>query len=159
MSLSLPDANDIESWRRLGDGLHRLTWNGKPALLKRRARAPEDFFRAEERGLIALRETCTLSVPEVYMQGGEFLLLQDLGSGHPQLSDWRTAGERLAALHARSACPGMAGAVIHRSETAHAMMAIAFSPSNDCVPWPTPRMQRACYPAPIVMASNESASA
>lgn len=101
MSLSLPNANDIESWRRLGDGLHRLTWNGKPALLKRRARAPADFFRAELRGLESLRDTGTLRVPQVYAQGDDFLLLQDLGSGRPQLGDWRTAGERLAALHAR----------------------------------------------------------
>ncbi|MBD8525124.1 fructosamine kinase family protein [Pseudomarimonas arenosa] len=87
----------------LGDGLHRLRWQGQPAILKRRQQAPEDFFAAERRGLALLASAQALPTPTVLALGADAILLQDLGRGRATAGDWRTAGRRLAIQHRQHA--------------------------------------------------------
>ncbi|WP_369943084.1 fructosamine kinase family protein [Xanthomonas medicagonis] len=88
--LSLPD----------GDGLRRVTLHdGRHAICKRRRRMPADFFAAEARGLEALLAAGGLRVPQVYAQGEDWLLLEDLGAAPPHARFDRLAGEGLARQH------------------------------------------------------------
>ncbi|WP_369915673.1 fructosamine kinase family protein [Xanthomonas sp. NCPPB 3005] len=82
------------------DGLHRLTLrDGRDAICKRRRAMPADFFAAEVRGLDALRAAGGLRVPQVYAQGEDWLLLEDLGAAVPHPHFARLAGEGLARQH------------------------------------------------------------
>lgn len=82
------------------DGLHRLTLrDGRGAICKRRRALSPDFFAAEVRGLDALRAAGGLRVPQVYAQGEDWLLLEDLGQARPDPAFSRLAGEGLARQH------------------------------------------------------------
>ncbi|WP_369979297.1 fructosamine kinase family protein [Xanthomonas bundabergensis] len=82
------------------DGLQRLTLrDGRRAICKRRRTMPTDFFAAEVRGLDALRTAGGLRVPQVYAQGEDWLLLEDLGEAPPHPRFARLAGEGLARQH------------------------------------------------------------
>ena len=82
------------------DGLHRLTLrDGRDAICKRRRAMPADFFAAEVRGLEVLRAAGGLRVPQVYAQGEDWLLLEDLGEAPPHPQFARRAGEGLAQQH------------------------------------------------------------
>lgn len=82
------------------DGLHRLTLrDGRRAICKRRRAMPADFFAAEVRGLEALRAAGGLRVPQVYAQGEDWLLLEDLGAAAPHPRFAPLAGEGLACQH------------------------------------------------------------
>lgn len=82
------------------DGLQRLTLrDGRRAICKRRRSMPADFFAAEARGLEALRAAGGLRVPQVYAQGEDWLLLEDLGAAAPHPHFASLAGEGLACQH------------------------------------------------------------
>lgn len=83
------------------DGLHRLRLDdGRAAICKRRRDMPPDFFAAEARGLRALAAAGGLRTPQVYAQGPDWLLLEDLGEGTPQPAYAARAGHGLARQHA-----------------------------------------------------------
>ena len=84
------------------DGLHRLSWRGRPALIKKRRSAPAGFFAAEYRGLHLLASAQALPTPEVLACDDQFILLNDLGQGRPGSENWLLAGQRLAKQHAQS---------------------------------------------------------
>lgn len=82
------------------DGVHEVAVaNVGRAILKRRRGAPEGFFTAEARGLEALRSANALRVPDVYEQGDDFIVLEDLGRGHADDEFFVQAGAGLARLH------------------------------------------------------------
>ena len=84
----------------LPDGLHRLrTREAGAVVAKVRRGAAAGFFAAEARGLAALRASGTLRVPEVVHVRDDGIVLEDLGNGRPQPSDWERAGANLARMH------------------------------------------------------------
>ena len=84
----------------LGDGLHRLALDdGTRVIVKRRRAAARDFFAVEADGLERLRAAGALRVPIVHRVEDEALVLEDLGQGRPQRTDWERAGHGLAQLH------------------------------------------------------------
>ena len=58
-----------------------------------------DFFAAEVLGLDVLRAAGGLRVPQVYAQGNDWLLLDDLGAAAPHPHFARLAGEGLVRQH------------------------------------------------------------
>lgn len=87
----------------LSDGLHRLRTRDAGALVvKVRRDAAADFFAAEARGLAAMHATRSLRVPRVLAVRTDGIVLEDLGSGRPQRSDWERAGANLARMHGSS---------------------------------------------------------
>jgi len=92
--------NTPELLAGLPDGMHRLaSRDGRAVIAKVRRDAAPDFFAAEARGLAALAATLSVRVPEVVELGAHGIALEDLGSGHPQKSDWERAGASLARMH------------------------------------------------------------
>lgn len=86
------------------DGLHRMTLaDGRRAVCKRRCGMPASFFAAEARGLQALAAADGLRVPQVYANGEDHLLIEDLGSGTPVADFAARAGAGLARQHALTA--------------------------------------------------------
>jgi fructosamine-3-kinase len=84
----------------LPDGLHRVTLrDGRRSVAKIRRDASPPFFEAEARGLVALRDSRTLRVPEVYAIAAHGILIEDLGTGRPTRNDWEYAGANLARMH------------------------------------------------------------
>jgi fructosamine-3-kinase len=61
--------------------------------------AAGDFFAAEARGLAVMAATESLRVPRVLAVRTEGIVLEDLGNGRPQHSDWERAGANLARMH------------------------------------------------------------
>ncbi|MCD9033428.1 fructosamine kinase family protein [Luteimonas sp. Y-2-2-4F] len=84
-----------------GDGVHRCTFEGRPAVAKRRDGAPPGWFEAEAHGLRTLAAVPGgLRVARVLACRPGLLLLEDLGRGRPGPGDWARAGEALARQHA-----------------------------------------------------------
>jgi len=82
------------------DGLQHVTLtDGRRAIVKSRHGSPADFFRAEARGLAALRDANALRVPEVFEVGDDQILLEDLGDGQCAPDYWQQAGAGLARQH------------------------------------------------------------
>jgi fructosamine-3-kinase len=73
--------------------------DGVRVFVKRRSDVPDDFFRAEARGLAALLQPGSLRVPTVFGVSADGIVIEDLGSGRPAAADWESAGRRLAKLH------------------------------------------------------------
>lgn len=75
------------------------TESGDSFFLKTNPGAPEDMFAKEVAGLEALRQDDGPVVPQPYLHGREFLLMEDLAPA-PRCDDyWPLFGRRLAALH------------------------------------------------------------
>jgi len=88
----------------LGDhytvGMQHLEWGDSwRAIVKQRGDVPADFFRAEARGLRALREVQALRVPEVFEVEDDRIVLEDLGAGPRAHDYWHRAGAGLARQH------------------------------------------------------------
>ena len=81
-----------ECWRLLLD-------SGKSLFLKVNNHAPFNFFIAESKSLEALAEQDLLRIPTVLLAQENFILMEDLGVGSPNLNYWKTVGEGLASLH------------------------------------------------------------
>lgn len=84
---------------RFGDGMHRVAWADRPAVVKVRRDARPDFFAAEARGLGTLHHAGAMRVPEVFAVGPAYIVIEDLGEGRPSSRDWENAGRGLACLH------------------------------------------------------------
>lgn len=67
--------------------------------LKTNHNAPPDMFAREALGLQALVVPDGPTVPEPYLHGGDFILMQDLKPANPRKDYWVDFGRKLAALH------------------------------------------------------------
>lgn len=75
------------------------TSSGKSFFLKQNQSLPPDMFRKEAQGLDVLRIPKGPILPEVFLVGDEFLLLEDL-QPVPRCKDfWRIYGRQMAAVH------------------------------------------------------------
>ncbi|NPA27399.1 MAG: fructosamine kinase family protein [Chloroflexi bacterium] len=98
----------IQSWHPVAGGdineAYRLvTTQGPSFFLKRNLHAPEDMFAREAEGLQALRAAPGgPTVPEPYLWGPDFLLMEDLRPA-PRRSDyWPRFGRQLAHMHQKT---------------------------------------------------------
>lgn len=73
--------------------------DGTRVIIKQRHDVPTDFFRAEARGLVALRDAQALRVPEVLDVDDHRIVLEDLGNGQRASDYWQRAGAGLARQH------------------------------------------------------------
>lgn len=86
----------------INNGTRLTTSEGQTFFLKQNASAPEDMFEREMEGLRALAEPAVLRVPQAYLAGPDFLLLEDLDPGQPSKAYWEDFGRGLAALHGQT---------------------------------------------------------
>lgn len=83
--------------------MHRSTLpQGIRVIIKQRRDVPADFFRAEARGLAALRDVRALRVPEVFEVDDDRIVLEDLDHGPRAPDYWERAGAGLARQHSVS---------------------------------------------------------
>lgn len=76
--------------------------DGAGYFLKTNASAPADMFAREAEGLAALSAVCSgLRIPQVFLCGADFLLLEDLAPAEQAPDYWQTLGRQLAALHSQ----------------------------------------------------------
>jgi protein-ribulosamine 3-kinase len=75
------------------------TTSGKTYILKMNTSAPEDMFTREAEGLGALKQASGPRVPEPFLAGKTYLLLEDLAPEKPQSGYWESFGQQLANLH------------------------------------------------------------
>lgn len=73
--------------------------DGTRVVVKQQRDVPADFFRAEARGLAALRDAHALRVPEVFEVRDDRIVLEDLGEGQRAPDYWQRAGMGLARQH------------------------------------------------------------
>ena len=83
----------------VNNGARLQTSSGKSAFLKTNSRAPTEMFAREVEGLRALRTEDGPRVPEPYLDGDDFLLLEDLRPASPRRDYWALMGRQMAALH------------------------------------------------------------
>jgi fructosamine-3-kinase len=79
--------------------------DGRLAYVKRRASAPDGFFRSEAEGLAWLAEASAVAVPEVLGFERESITLAWIPPGQPTIEDAEAFGRSLADLHVAGA-PG-----------------------------------------------------
>jgi fructosamine-3-kinase len=73
--------------------------DGTRVIIKQRHDVPPGFFRAEARGLAALRDARALRVPAVLEVQDDRIVLEDLGEGMRTPDYWQRAGAGLAKQH------------------------------------------------------------
>lgn len=83
----------------ISNGETILTSSGRNFFLKTNSQIPEDMFAREAEGLDALRVPGGPRIPQTYLHGGKFLLLEDLTPAMHSRDYWSTFGRQLAALH------------------------------------------------------------
>jgi protein-ribulosamine 3-kinase len=89
----------------INEAFHLTTDDGGDFFLKRHADPPPRFFEMEAVGLSAMRDALRqrknhrLRIPEVYLWGNAFLLLEYLEPCAPSASYWEELGRGLADLH------------------------------------------------------------
>jgi fructosamine-3-kinase len=76
-----------------------MTTSGVSFFLKVNPAAPSDMFACEAEGLSAIRIPAGPTVPEAYLNGDEFLLLEYLTPAPKVVDYWAMFGRSLAALH------------------------------------------------------------
>jgi fructosamine-3-kinase len=87
----------------INNGACLRTSGGRRFFLKTNRHAAGDMFACEAEGLQALRIASPLHVPEPYLHGPHFLLMEDLAPA-PRKSDyWEQLGSGLAKLHQHTA--------------------------------------------------------
>lgn len=94
----------IQSSRMIGGGCINngqviTADSGKTFFLKTNLNSPADMFEQEARGLRELKQDGGPVVPEVYLSGSTFLLLEDLSPGKRKINFWENFGHQLANLH------------------------------------------------------------
>jgi fructosamine-3-kinase len=95
---------EITSSKSLGGGCIHQSWiihstKGNRFFLKQNSAVPKDMFRKEAQGLDVLRVQNGPAIPEVFLVGERFLLLEDLQPA-PRCKDfWRTFGRQMAEVH------------------------------------------------------------
>ncbi|HJS28146.1 MAG TPA: fructosamine kinase family protein, partial [Anaerolineales bacterium] len=83
----------------ISSGRVLMSCSGSSYFLKTNVEVPEDFFPSEAVGLAELAIPGGVRVPEVYLYGKEFILMEDLGAGEPGERYWESLGSGLAAIH------------------------------------------------------------
>lgn len=79
------------------------TDRGKTFFLKTNAHTPQDMFAREAEGLLALVVPGGPRVPQPYLYGIDFILMEDLQPAPPARDYWPAFGRQLAALHDHTA--------------------------------------------------------
>jgi fructosamine-3-kinase len=105
---------DLQGWGRiatttaLAGGMHSQTMrvhteHGPSAILKLHIKetSPDGVYYREAEGLRALVQPGGPRIPEVYVVGDAFLLMEDLGArkAEPTDQEWERFGQAIAALH------------------------------------------------------------
>lgn len=73
--------------------------DGRSALIKTKAHAPETFFAAEARGLTWLADAGGAAVPEMLASAEDCLIVEWVEPGHPSAEAAESFGRGLAATH------------------------------------------------------------
>jgi fructosamine-3-kinase len=76
-----------------------ISSSGTAFFLKTNSHAPQQMFSREAEGLQALAVPGAPRVPQPYLVGAHFLLLEDLAPARPAADYWTRLGHRLAGLH------------------------------------------------------------
>lgn len=87
----------------INHGARLFTTAGETFFLKTNDRAPAELFESEVEGLETLRIGDGPYVPEPFLSGPDFLLMEDLNPGPRQPDYWPTFGCQLASLHNQTA--------------------------------------------------------
>ncbi len=87
----------------INSGARLITGSGHTFFLKQNASAPESMFSREMDALRMLAVPDGPRVPIPYLEGIEFLLLEDLNPATPSGDYWESFGRQLAALHSHIA--------------------------------------------------------
>ncbi len=83
----------------INNGVRLETSSGTTFFLKTNHQAPADMFACEAEGLGALGVPGGPRVPQPYLNGPDFLLMEDLAPVAPRPDYWPEFGRRLGALH------------------------------------------------------------
>ncbi|MCB9135219.1 MAG: fructosamine kinase family protein [Anaerolineales bacterium] len=83
----------------INNGTRITTESGKSFFLKTNAHCPTDMFMREAEGLEALAVLDGPRVPQVFLYGEDFLLMEDLRPAQQRFGYWERLGEQLAAMH------------------------------------------------------------
>ncbi len=83
----------------INHGARLITASGATFFLKTNPAAPADMFAREAEGLAALRVPGGPRIPQAFLWGPDFLLLEDLAAARRHAEFWETLGRQLAALH------------------------------------------------------------
>ncbi len=98
------DFGDVSSSQTVGGGCINngqilITVSGKSFFLKTNRHTPADMFAREVEGLDALRVDGGPVIPEPYLYGDGFILMEDLSPSTPGRDYWPGFGRQLATLH------------------------------------------------------------
>jgi len=83
----------------INQGTRLLTSTGDRFFLKGNSHCPLDMFACEVAGLKALNVPGGPRVPQPYICGPDFLIMEDLAPARPIADYWETFGRQMAALH------------------------------------------------------------
>lgn len=83
----------------INNGSRLKTNSGNTFFLKTNTNSPSDMFIREAEGLVALNVPGGPRVPEVYLSGVDFILIEDLAPSSRAADYWPTFGRQLAVLH------------------------------------------------------------
>lgn len=83
----------------INNGIRLETDSGMNFFLKTNATAPPDMFAREVEGLMTLKVADGPRVPETFLHGNSFLLLEDLAPVARAKHYWEDFGRKFAALH------------------------------------------------------------
>jgi fructosamine-3-kinase len=103
--------------------------NGTSALIKTRPHAPDDFFRAEARGLEWLGAVDGVPVPEVLAVEDDCLVIAWVEAGRPSVEAAEDLGRSLAATHA-------SGAPVFGAESGDGYIGTLPMPNRPAETWP-----------------------
>ncbi|RPI34464.1 MAG: ketosamine-3-kinase [Chloroflexota bacterium] len=83
----------------INNGARLQTHRGRSFFLKTNSSAPADMFAREAEGLQALNVSGGPRIPQVYLHGPDFILLEDLSPAARNSTYWLDFGRTLAAIH------------------------------------------------------------
>ncbi len=83
----------------INNGMIIQVETGASFFLKTNRQTPPDMFAREVEGLQALQVQDGPSVPETFLHGEDFILMEDLSPATPRADYWPEFGRRLATLH------------------------------------------------------------
>ena len=86
----------------INNGTRLITSTGNRFFLKTNADCPPDMFECEVAGLIALNVPGGPRVPEPFLSGPDFLLMEDLSPSQKSRDYWETFGRQLAVMHSHT---------------------------------------------------------
>jgi fructosamine-3-kinase len=83
----------------INNGSRLITSSGRSLFLKQNSSTPPDMFAREAEGLRALMVSQGPKVPEPYLFGPDFILIEDLDPATPTNDYWKRFGRQLAQVH------------------------------------------------------------